>query len=133
MIHGQHSLGLDNAAIGLEAKILAEAMQRVKARLEILEVKALDAISRGENVPWHKLDWTRPRLGWDKTKQAEAANLVAMFGVEVLPGVALPTPTECMKQGVDETVIKPYTNKPFASKKLVRVNESSEAKVFGTR
>lgn len=133
LIHAQQPLGMDNMAIGLEAKVLAEAMARVKARLEILEVKALAAIDRGESVPWHKLDWTQPRLGWIKEKQAEAAQLVAMFGVDVQPGVALPTPGQCIKQGVDETVIKPYTIKPHGSKKLARINDSSAAKVFGRR
>ncbi len=133
LIHAQQPLGMSNASIGLEAKVLADAMARVKARLEILEVKALAAIDRGENVPWHKLDWTQPRLGWIKEKQAEAAQFVEMFGVTVLPGVALPTPSQCIKQGVDEAVIKPYTFKPHASKKLVRVAENTATKVLGNR
>lgn len=133
LIHAQQPLGMDNMAIGLEAKVLAEAMQRVKARLEILEVKALEAISRGESVPWHKMEFSQTRTLWDKTKQAEAAGLVAMFGVDVQLGVALPTPAQCIKQGVDETVIKPYTTKAPGAKKLVRLNDASAAKVFGRR
>lgn len=133
LIHAQQPLGMDTLAIGLEAKVLAEALQRVKARLEILEVKALEAISRGESVPWHTMKFSETRTLWDKSKQAEAAGLVAMFGVDVQLGVALPTPAQCIKQGVDETVIRPYTTKASGAKKLVRVNENSAAKVFGRR
>lgn len=133
LIHAQQPLGLDVAAIGLEAKILADAMARVKARLEVLEAKAIEAFGRGENVPWHAIEFTKPRTVWDKAKQAEAANLVAMFGVPVELGVALPTPAQCTKQGVDETVIAPYTTRAPAAKKLVRKSDNSAAKVFGRR
>lgn len=133
LIHLQQPMGMDNMAVGLEAKVLAAAMARVKARLEVLEVKALEAISRGEQIPWHKMEFSQTRTLWDKTKQAEAAGLVQMFGVDVQLGVALPTPAQCIKQGVDETVIKPYTTKASGAKKLVRVNENSAAKVFGRR
>lgn len=133
LIHVQQSAGMDNAAIGLELKVLAEAAKRVKDRIEILEVKALAAIGRGESVPWHKMEFSQTRTVWVKAKQAEAAQLVAMFGVPVQLGIALPTPREVMKQGVDETVIKPYIDKPHGAKKLVRVNENSAAKVFGRR
>lgn len=133
LIHAQQPLGMDNAAIGLEAKVLAEAMARVKARLAILETKALAAIERGENVPWHKLDWSKPRVVWDKAKQAEAAQICAMFGLPVELGVALPTPTECIKQGVDAAVIKPYTFQASPAKKLARTNQASAVKALGNR
>ena len=133
IIHSQQPLGLDPLSLGLEAKIMAEALERVKARLGALDAKAQELINQGVNVPWHRIDWTKPRTVWDKARQAEAANLVAMFGVPVYPGVALPTPRECMKQGVDEAVISPYLTKAPASQKLVRVDDKSAAKIFGPR
>lgn len=132
-IRGQGSAGMDAAAIGVEAKVLAEAMDFVKARLSALDAQALALLGRGERVPFHSLGWTKPRTAWDKDRQAEAAGLVAMFGVDVQPGVALPTPGQCIKQGVDGSVIAPYTSIPSPSQKLVRADDSTASKILGRR
>lgn len=132
-IRGQGSAGMDAAAIGVEAKVLAEAMDFVKARLSALDAQALALLGRGERVPFHSLGWTKPRTAWDKDRQAEAAGLVAMFGVDVQPGVALPTPGQCLKQGVDGSVIAPYTFTPSPSQKLVRADDSTASKILGRR
>jgi hypothetical protein len=133
VIRTQGSAGMDARAIGLEAKVLAEAMDFVKARLSALDEQALALLGRGEAVPFHSLGWTQPRLAWDKDRQAEAAGIVAMFGVDVQPGVALPTPSQCIKQGVDGSVITPYTRRNEPSRKLLRVDDTSASKILGRR
>lgn len=133
VIRSQGSAGMDARAIGLEAKVLAEAMDFVKARLSALDEQALALLGRGESVPFHSLGWTQPRLTWDKDRQAEAAGIVAMFGVDVQPGVALPTPSQCIKQGVDGSVITPYTRRNEPSRKLLRVDDSTASKILGRR
>lgn len=133
LIHQQQSLGMDERAIGLEAKILAQAIERGKDRLAVLETKALEAISSGKNVPYHQIKFGEGRTVWDKARIPEAASLVGMFGVDVQPGVALPTPSQCIKQGVDAAVITPYTTRNAGAKKLVRVDDKTAAKTFGRR
>lgn len=133
VIRMQGSAGMDARAIGLEAKVLAEAMDFVKARLSALDEQALALLGRGEAVPFHSLGWTQPRLTWDKGRQAEAAGIVAMFGVDVQPGVALPTPSQCIKQGVDGSVITPYARRNEPSRKLLRVDDASASKILGRR
>ena len=130
---GQGSSQMNPGAIGLEAKVLAEAMDFVKARLSALDAQALALLGRGEAVPFHSLGWTQARLAWEKDRQAEAAQIVAMFGVDVQPGVALPTPSQCIKQGVDGSVITPYTRRNEPSRKLIRVDDSSASKILGRR
>ncbi len=129
----QGSAGLTPAQVGVEARTLALAADRIKARLAALDAQTQDLLNRGQDVPFHKIGWTNPRTVWEKTKQAEAAKLVAMFGVDVQMGVALPTPTQCVKQGVDETVIKPYVSSGTPTQKLVRVDTDSAGKVLGSR
>lgn len=135
LIHGQHSAGMDPAAIGLNAKVLAEALKRGEAILNSLEARALALAERGVDVPFHKVEFGAGHTVWAKDKIDEAASLVAMFtdGV-VRPGVALPTPRDVMKKhGIDASVITPYTNKNSGAKKLVRVADNSAAKIFGRR
>lgn len=133
VIRGQGSSHMDPRSIGLEAKVLAEAMDFVKARLSALDAQALALLGRGEAVPFHSIGWTQPRLAWEKDRQAEAASIVAMFGVDVQPGVALPTPSQCVKQGVDGSVITPYTRRNEPSRKLIRVDDTTASKILGRR
>lgn len=133
VIRTQGSAKMDARAIGLEAKVLAEAMDFVKARLSALDAQALAILGRGESVPFHSIGWTKPRLTWDKDRQSEAAGIVAMFGVDVQLGVNLPTPAQCMKQGVDGSVITPYTRQNEPSRKLIRADDASASKILGRR
>lgn len=133
VIRGQGSSHMDPRSIGVEAKVLAEAMDFVKARLSALDAQALALLGRGEAVPFHSLGWTQPRVAWEKDRQAEAASIVAMFGVDVQPGVALPTPSQCIKQGVDGSVITPYTRRNEPSRKLLRVDDTTASKILGRR
>lgn len=132
-IRAQGSANMDARSVGLEAKVLAEAMDFVKARLNALDAQALALLGRGERVPFHSLGWTQPRLAWDKDRQPEAAALVAMFGVDVQLGVNLPTPSQCIKQGVDGSVITPYTRRNDPSQKLIRADDSTASKILGRR
>lgn len=133
MAYGQQYEGMTPSALGLYAKTLAAAMDRGKAILAAVDARILMSIDEKRDVPWHRIEFTKTRTVWQKDKQAEAAQICQMFGLPVQLGVALPTPREVIKQGVDETVISPYTDKPPGSKKLVRVDETNAAKVFGTR
>lgn len=134
MAHSQQSLGMDAAAIGLEAKVLAETEEFLKARRVSLDAKVQALINQGQRVPYHRIDMTKPREVFDKARIDEVAGLVAMFtdGV-VRMGVALPTPRECIKQGVDEAVIRPYVTRAPAAQKLVRFDDTTAAKIFGRR
>jgi len=119
--------------LGRQLQILNEAVERAKHRLTAVEAHALATIEQGRNVPGYKLGWSVPRMTWAKEMIDFAAAILASFGLDVRPGLALPTPNEAAKQGVDAAVIKPYTFTPPASKKLVRANSDSAEKTLGRR
>lgn len=135
LIHGQHTAGMDAHSIGLNAKILAAALERGKAILGSLEARGMALAEQGVNVPFHAIEFGEGRTVWQKDKIDTAASLVAMFTEGVVkPGVALPTPRDCMKKhGIDAAVITPYTTKNSGAKKLVRVADDRAAKIFGRR
>lgn len=133
LILGQQGAGMTPAAIGIELRVLRAALERAKARLDVLETKALLTIENGQTVPFHRLGWTNPRKVWDAAKIDEAATIVSMFGVAVRPGVALPTPNAVAKQGVDEAVITPYVTKGQPAKKLLPFEETDVSKILGRR
>ena len=130
---GAQTLGMDARAIGLELKVLGDALERVKNRAAALEARAMALADAGESVPYHAIEYGQTRLTWVKDKVPEVAALVAMFGVNVQLGIALPTPAQCTKQGVEAAVITPYTTKPPGAKKLARLGEYSADKRLGRR
>jgi len=133
VIHGQQGTSMNPASIGVEMRVLRQALDRANSRLKVLETKAMQAIDTGQTVPFHRLEWTKPRWVWDTAKIAEAVSVVQMFGVDVLPGVALPTPNAITKQGVDGSVITPYTTKGAPAKKLVAFEDANVSKILGRR
>lgn len=129
----QGSLGMAVEALGLEGRVLDRAIRYLTDRKKALDVKIGEMLDCGFRVPYHAVEFGKPREVWDKSRQHEAANVVEMYGVPVAKGVALPTPRECIKKGVDASVIKPYTTTNAPAKKIVQVDDKQAAKVFGRR
>jgi len=133
LIMGAQSANMNAQAIGVELLTLNRAAERVKARLSALEEKATALIFQGQDVAFHKLENGQSRTVWDKTKIDAAALTLHVYGVDVRPGVALPTPREAMKKGIDAAVIKPYVTTTPAAKKLVAATSHGAEKTLGRR
>lgn len=133
MAGAQGSLGMDPDALGLEGRQLERAIRFLTDRKKALDVKIGEMIDCGFRVPYHAVEFGNPRQVWDKSKLPAAAQIVEMYGVPVEKGVALPTPRECIKKGVDAAVIKPYVTTNAPAKKIVPVADNAASKVFGVR
>lgn len=133
LVGAQGSASMDPAALGLEGRQLDQAIRYLTDRKKAIDVKIGELLDCGFRVPYHAVEFGKSREVWDKAKQEEAAGIVEMFGVPVAKGVALPTPRECIKKGVDAAVIKPYVTTNAPAKKIVQVADTTAAKVFGTR
>lgn len=129
----QGSLGMDPAALGLEGRQIDRAIRYLTDRQKAITVQIEQMLDCGFRVPYHAVEFGKSREIWDKAKQADAAQVVEMYGVPVAKGVALPTPRECIKKGVDAAVIKPYTTSNAPAKKVVQVDDNTASKVFGRR
>lgn len=133
LIMGAQTASMDPQSIGLELLTLARAEERVKARRTALTEKAMGLARAGQNIPFHKLADGQSRTVWVKDKIPEAVTIVQMFGVDVPVGVALPTPREVIKKGVDAAVISPYVTTTPAAKKLVADTSHGAEKTLGRR
>lgn len=129
----QGSLGMGPAALGLEGRQIEQAIRYLTDRKKALDVKIGELLDCGFRVPYHAVEFGKPRDVWDKAQITKAAQVVEMYGLPVAKGVALPTPRECIKKGVDAAVIKPYVTTNAPAKKIVQVADNAAAKVFGTR
>lgn len=133
LAYAQGSSSMNPDALGLEGRQIDAAIRYLTDRQKALDVKIGELLDCGFRVPYHAVEFGKPREVWDKERVSEAASLVEMYGVDVLPGVALPTPRECIKKGVDASVIKPYVTTNAPAKKIVQVADNAAAKIFGTR
>jgi hypothetical protein len=129
----QGSLSMDPAALGLEGRQIERALRYLTDRQKAITVQIEQMLDCGFRVPYHAVEFGKTREVWDKAKQPAAAQVVEMYGVPVAKGMALPTPRECIKKGVDAAVIKPYTTTTAPAKKVVQVDDNAASKVFGRR
>lgn len=126
--------GMDAAALGLEARTVFAAFDRLKARKEALEQRIMGLQRGGTAVPWWTAGTTKPRTVW----REGAAGVVAMMGD--LQGINLrkddvpiDTPAQALKKGIDQSVIDAYAYTPKGAPKLEPCDESNAARIFGSR
>lgn len=133
--YAQQSTGMSPAALGLEARMIATAQERLKARKDALDARILGLIRTGQTVPHWDKGWTNPLRRWKDGMRATAVSVGDMFGIDLrkpdLGGIV--TPNEAVKLGIDDSVITEYAETPPGSLKLVARDDRDAARVFGVR
>lgn len=116
------------AALGLELRNIERALKRLEARRDGLATVAMDAINRGQNVPY----WSR---GFGKGRERWAAPLPEVFAMGDMMGADLRkpaalTPKEARDAGIPADVVKAYSTTPTGAAKLIPVDDTRAAKAF---
>lgn len=116
------------AALGLELRQIDAGLQRLQARRDGLAAVVMDAIQRGQNVPYFKRGYGSGRETWS-TPLPEVFAMGDMMGADLRKEAAV-TPAQARKLGVDDTVIQAYAKTPTGAAKLVPVDDNHAAKAF---
>lgn len=120
---------LPPSAAGLELKMLERSLERLQARVEGLRESVIVYIKQGKPVPYYHGEQGYGRQTWT----APVEQVIAMgqlMGVNLRKD-AVVTPKQAIKAGVDESVIKAYSNTPLGSLKLIADNPADARRVFG--
>lgn len=118
------------AALGVEIELLQRAFNAIKFRLTGLETHALTRIKKGESIPGLRATETYSRLSWGKSVQ-EIKMLGDLMGIDLAGKPTVITPTQAIKKGIDENVIKGYSDRTKTGLKL-DINTGEFAKrIFG--
>lgn len=125
-----HRVDLTPEALGLELVILKEAEKRLKARVTGLEEQALETIRRRIDVPHWTADYSYGRTRWTQTPE-EIFIMGDLLGVNLRKPPEPVTPRQAQKAGIDQAVIKAYSETPRGVMALVPVDQSSIIKRFG--
>jgi len=130
----QVSAVMSAAARSLWLTTLEAAVDRLKAQIDAQSEAIAGAIRHGEAVPGYAIGWTKPQERWRAGGEQSAAEMADMFGVDIRkPGVALITPKQAVKLGIDRSVIDAYAETPTGTQKLIRSDKRLASRVFGTR
>lgn len=122
-------LELPPRAASLELRMMERALERLQARVEGLKEAVTGYGRQGYSTPYHKLEQGYGRQAWT-APPADIIALGTLMGVDLSkPGVM--TPKQAVKAGVDEGVIKAYSNTPMGSVKLIPCNPADARRVFG--
>jgi hypothetical protein len=122
---------LPPAALGLELRIIRDAMKRLGARAEGLEEHALAMARAGTDVPHWRAEYSKGRERWnDTTGPAELTALGEIYDVNLLQPPKGITPTQARKAGLDHDLIKTFSITPRGPMALVPFDDADVAKRF---
>lgn len=127
------STDLDNDALAMELRTLRRAVKAAENLLVAREEQASAKITAGEYVPGYAIEAGKGRRRWtipaDEVIALGKQKGVSLEKVEK----SVVTPTQARNLGVDETVIKQYSETPNTGFKLVESHKTRAAATFGKR
>lgn len=124
------ALQLPPEQTGNELRYLRHAAALLDARITGLTEEATAMISRGDRVPFFKLEKGNGRDRWKK----EPNEIIAMgelLGHNLAKPAEVITPKQAIKLGLPEDVINSYYEKTHGSMKLIEDDGQEAKKLFG--
>lgn len=100
-------------------------------RLSGLEEQALHEIKQGQHVTFYSAKTTYGRKRWKKDVPVDQVIMMGdLLGQNLRKPQELDTPAQCIKKGIDPSVIEQYAETPVTGVKLEQVDERSIRSVF---
>jgi len=127
-----YSTPRDSAELGLELRLVNQAIDTLKARKTGLEAQAEATIRDGGSVPGWAVEPGQTRTRW-AVPTAEVLTLGDMLGIDLRKPPEPITPAQAEKLGIDPAVISGYSETPTGALKLVESTKTIAAAVFSKR
>lgn len=125
---------LSGHALGVELRLLQRAQEMIKMRLSGLEEQALHEIKQGQHVTFYSAKTTYGRKRWKKDVPVEQVLMMGdLLGQNLRKPQELDTPAQCVKKGIDPSVIEQYAETPVTGVKLEQVDERAIKNVFSRK
>ena len=116
-------------AAALELRFLSRSLDRLEARVDGLKELVIANLRAGKGVPYFRLEPGYGRKSWT-IPDGQVIAIGQMFGKD-LSKVAVVTPNQASKAGIDESVVAANSFTPSTALKLVAENSADARKVFG--
>ncbi|AOZ65401.1 DUF2800 domain-containing protein [Klebsiella pneumoniae] len=125
---------LSGHALGVELRLLQRAQEMIKMRLSGLEEQALHEIKQGQHVTFYTAKTTYGRKRWKKDVPVDQVIMMGdLLGQNLRKPQELDTPAQCIKKGIDPSVIEQYAETPVTGVKLEQVDERVIKNVFSRK
>ena len=125
------STNMSYEAMGLELRLVVEALQLLEARKSGLQEQIEASMRRGVRVPHWSLSPGQSREKWVKN-DAEVIFLGKMLGIDLAKPEEAITPAQAKAKGATAEVIAAYSFRPPAALKLTLDDGADARKVFGS-
>ena len=126
------SVELSPQDLAVELNIVRTLAKVIEARKDGLEAQAEGMITAGHDIPGFALERGQGRQKWN-TSDDQVFALGDMLGIDLRNPPQPVTPKQAIKKGIDESVIKDYSETPSTGLKLVESNKTVAATVFQKR
>jgi hypothetical protein len=125
---------LSGHALGVELRLLQRAQEMIKMRLSGLEEQALHEIKQGQHVTFYSAKTTYGRKRWKKDVPVDQVIMMGdLLGQNLRKPQELDTPAQCVKKGIDPSIIEQYAETPVTGVKLEQVDERAIKNVFSRK
>ena len=114
--------------IGSELTRLRDAADRLKARIDALEARALAALKAGATVPGWRIGYTSPHVRWTIPPET-VITLGVMAGID-LAVLGTVTPTQAIKKGMDDSVVRAYSERPPGTARIEPISPTDAKRVL---
>lgn len=121
---------LDNNALGMELRLLHDAVHRIEARIKGLEEQAKHEMQNGGAVYGYELKQSYGHADWMIDKDAVLATGDAL-GLDLRKPAAPVSPSQAKKLGFDAKAIERITQRPFRGYNLKPIDMNKMKGVFG--
>lgn len=121
---------LSPTAAGIELRMMERSLARLSARVDGMKEQVKTYIRQGHPVAGYGTEQGYGQTKWTVPNEQVVA-MGKMFGTD-LSKAGVKTPNQAKDAGIDGDVIKAYSIKPPGEIKLIQVNPSDAARVFGT-
>lgn len=123
---------MPNESVGAELRILAEAIKLLEARYTGLYEQASNIARSGVPVRWWQMESGHGKYTWLPDTTVEQITAMGdLLGVNVRQPPKLLTPTQAVKNGIDEGIISQYAHRPRGALRLVQDDTTAFRKIFG--
>lgn len=120
------STEMNHAALGLELRLVVEALQLLEARKSGLQEQIEALMRRGQRVPHWTMVPGDAREKW-RSDDLEVIAMGQMLGVNLAKPPEAITPVQAKKLGVDASIVAAYSFRPPAALKL-KLDDGKDAR-----
>lgn len=126
----EQPLELQPAALGLELRMVDDAVKRLEARRSGLEEQALALLKRGVQIPGWSVEHGNGRQRWSKPA-AEVFAIGKMLGLDLAKRAEPVTPKQAVDKGLPAVMLPALAETPRGAATLTRDNGSKARAIFG--